>query len=79
MARGQRKPLEEKIAEKEELIQALQVRLKSEQAELETMYQEKRLRDLEGLSDMIRTSGLDTSEVAEALAAYIELRDREAS
>ena len=41
MARGQRKTIEEKIAEKEELILALRTRLKSEQLELETLYKEK--------------------------------------
>lgn len=35
MARGQRKSIEEKIAEKEELINAFKTRLKSEQGELE--------------------------------------------
>ena len=42
MARGQRKTVEEKIAEKEKLIQALKTRLKSEQGELDALYREKR-------------------------------------
>ena len=47
MARGQRKTVEEKIAEKEELIQALRIRLKSEQNELDLLYKEKRERELD--------------------------------
>ena len=40
MARGQRKTIEEKIAAKEELIEALTTRMESERRELEEMYQE---------------------------------------
>lgn len=79
MARGQRKSLEEKIMEKEELIQALQIRIKSEQTELEGMYQEKKLKDLEGLNDMIKTSGLNKTEVEEALTVYMQLKAQNAS
>ena len=45
MARGQRKTIEEKIAEKEEVIQALRTRIKSEQSELELLQKEKRDKD----------------------------------
>ena len=53
MARGQRKTLEEKIAAKVELIEALTTRLESEQRELEEMYQEKKRKELEVVSDII--------------------------
>ena len=79
MARGQRKSLEEKITEKEELISALQTRIKSEQNELEALYNEKRLKDLENLDDLIRTSGLSEYEVTEALESYIKLKEENAS
>ena len=39
MARGQRRTIEEKIADKEEIIRALQTRIKSEKEELEGLYQ----------------------------------------
>ncbi len=42
MARGQRKTVEEKIAEKEEVILTLRTKLKSEQSELDALYKEKR-------------------------------------
>ena len=47
MARGQRRTIEEKIAEKEELIASLRTRLKSEQSELDALYKEKKNRDLD--------------------------------
>lgn len=74
MARGQRKSIEEKIAEKEELIGALKTRLKSEQGELELLYKEKRERALDSLNQMIDSSGLELSEVSEVLQQYIESR-----
>ncbi len=72
MARGQRKSIEEKIAEKEEIISALKVRLKSEQGELDALHREKREKDLEGLNQMISESGLELNEAADILREYIE-------
>ena len=72
MARGQRKAVEEKIAEKEELVSALKTRLKSEQAELDALYREKREKDLEGLNQIIAESGLDLNEAADILRGYIQ-------
>lgn len=74
MARGQRKSIEEKIAEKEELIAALKIRLKSEQSELDALYKEKREKALDSLNQMIDSSGLELSEVSEVLQQYIESR-----
>lgn len=72
MARGQRKTVEEKIAEKEELILALRTRLKSEQSELEVLYKEKRDKDLEELNQLLTSSGLDLYEASEILQEYIQ-------
>ena len=74
MARGQRKAIEDKITEKEELIQALKTRLKAEQSELDALYKEKRDRDLEGLNQMIASSGLNLEEAASVLQEYIQAR-----
>lgn len=71
MARGQRKTIEEKIAEKEELILALRTRLKSEQSELETLYKEKRDKDLDGINQILEESGLNVDEASEILQEYI--------
>ncbi|MBD5547248.1 MAG: hypothetical protein HDQ97_07605 [Lachnospiraceae bacterium] len=72
MARGQRKTVEEKIAEKEELILALRTRLKSEQSELDALYKEKRDRDLEELSQLLEASGLNLEEASEILQEYVQ-------
>ena len=72
MARGQRKTIEEKISEKEELIQALRTRLKSEQNELHGLYREKRDRDLEGLNRLLEESGLNVDEASDILQEYLK-------
>ena len=42
MPRGQRKSLEEKIQAKQELINALNIRIESEERELEELFEQKR-------------------------------------
>ena len=79
MARGQRKTIEEKIAAKEELIEALATRMESEKRELEELHQEKRKKELEVVSDIIAESGLEPEEVAEVLQQYLENREEAAS
>ncbi len=79
MARGQRKTIEEKIAEKEKLIQALKTRLKSEQGELDALYREKRDRDLEGLNQILSDAGMDIDEASDILQSYIQNREEEQS
>ncbi len=79
MARGQRKTIEEKIAAKEELIEARATRMESEKRELEELYQEKRRKELEVVSDIIAESGLEPDEVAEVLQQYLENREAAAS
>lgn len=75
MARGPRKSIEEKIEAKVELIAALETRLESERRELEEMVREKKLKELEVVSDLIDESGLETSEVVEILKAYLSERE----
>lgn len=79
MARGQRKSIEEKITEKENLIKALQTRIQSEQKELDALYSDKKLKDLETIETMIKTSGLNEQEVTEALESYVRLKETNAS
>ena len=79
MARGQRKTIEEKIAAKEELIEALTTRMESERRELEEMYQEKRRKELEAVSEIIEEAGLEPEEVVEVLQQYLENRAEAAS
>lgn len=79
MARGQRKTLEEKIGAKQDLIAALQTRIESEKRELDELYEEKRKRELETVSDLIADAGLNPDEVAEVLKQYIDNRTANAS
>ena len=79
MARGQRKSIEEKIAAKEELIEALTTRLESEKRELEELCQEKKRKELEVVSDIIAESGLEPEEGAAVLQQYLENREEAAS
>ena len=72
MARGQRKTMEEKIAAKKELIEALMTRVESEKRELEELYQE-------AVSDIIEEAGLEPEEVAAVLQQYLENREEAAS
>ncbi|MDE5589192.1 MAG: hypothetical protein K2J60_08655 [Acetatifactor sp.] len=74
MARGQRKTLEEKITAKEELIEALMTRVESEKRELEELYQEKKMKELEVVSDLIADAGLQPDEVAAVLQQYLDSR-----
>lgn len=79
MARGQRKTLEEKIAAKQELIDALEVRMESERRELEELYGQKRRKELEAVSDLIEDAGLEPEEVVAVLQQYVESREAAAS
>lgn len=79
MARGQRKTMEEKIAAKKELIEALMTRVESEKRELDELYQEKKRKELEAVSDIIEEAGLEPEEVAAVLQQYLENREEAAS
>ena len=76
MARGQRKTIDEKITAKQGLIEALLTRVESEKRELEELYEEKRRKELETVSDLIEETGLSPEEVASLLQQYIDTRDK---
>lgn len=65
MPRGQRKPLDEKIQAKQELIIALQKRIDSETKELEELLQQKKYKELQIVSDMMENANLTSEEVTE--------------
>ncbi|MCH5275934.1 MAG: hypothetical protein J1E65_08835 [Lachnospiraceae bacterium] len=71
MARGQRKPIEEKIREKEELIASLKTRLQAEEKELSQMQKEKQLKELEALSEMLEEADMTVAEAREILEQHI--------
>lgn len=75
MPRGQRKTIDEKIAAKQELIEALMTRVESEQRELDELYQEKKQKELEAVSELIEEAGLSPEEVVGVLQQYLDNRD----
>ena len=79
MARGPKKTVEERIALKQELISALLTRIESEKKELEALYEEKRVKDLGTVNDLIVEAGLSAEEAREALQQYLDLRMANAS
>ena len=71
MARGQRKPIEEKIREKEEVIAALKARVASEEKELAELKKEKREKEMEAISFLLEESNLSIEEAKEILGQHI--------
>ena len=74
MARGQRKSIEEKIQAKQEVLNALLVRVESEKRELAELMEEKKRKELESVSAMIGDYGLAPEEVAMALQQFLDAR-----
>lgn len=72
MARGVRKPIEEKIRDKREVIEALKVRIQKETDELEELLKEERERNLEILSTFLAEANLSPEEATEILKERLE-------
>lgn len=72
MARGQRKSIEDKIKEKEELISSLQQRIKNETNELESLYKEKNEKDMECINQLIKTAHITPEEAVSIIKMHIE-------
>lgn len=60
-------------------MEAINQRLKNEQEELEALYKEKKIRDLENLDKMIKSYCLDESDVLEAIQTYAKVKNQAAS
>ena len=71
MARGQRRSIEEKIQQKQEVIDSLQVRLEHEREELEALISEQKQKEVETLYDFIKASNLDVCEATELLKQHL--------
>ncbi len=72
MARGQRKTIEEKIMEKEKVIESLKTRLKSEQRELDELNKEKRELDLKTLHDVLTEAKMTALDAADVIKEYLQ-------
>ncbi|MDE6845484.1 MAG: hypothetical protein K2J99_06920 [Lachnospiraceae bacterium] len=71
MARGQRKSIEEKIQQKQQVIDALETRIEHEREELEALISEQKQKEVESLYDFIKTSDLSVDEATEVLQQYV--------
>ena len=58
MARGVKKSLQEKIAQKEELIEALSTRIKKEKEELNELVEMQKMEELNELRIVVQKSGV---------------------
>lgn len=72
MARGVRKPIEEKIRDKKEVIASLKKRIQKENEELEELLKEERERNLEILSSFLTEVNLSPEEATEILKERLE-------
>lgn len=71
MARGQRRSIEEKIRQKQEIISGIELRLEHEREELEALVNEQKQREVETLYDFIKETNLDVQEATEILQQYV--------
>ena len=71
MARGQRRSIEEKIRQKQEIISGMELRLEHEREELEALISEQKQKEVEILHEFIKTSNLDVQEATEILQQYV--------
>ena len=72
MARGVRKSIDEKIADKQEIIDALEIRILKEKEELQMLVNEQRMARLESLEELIDSSNLSLDEVSEIIKQHVE-------
>lgn len=72
MARGVRKSIEEKIADKQEIITCLETRIVKEKEELQALINEQRMTRLESLEELIESSNLSLEEVTAILRQHVD-------
>ena len=71
MARGAKKSLQEKIAQKEELIEALTTRLKKEKEELNELTELQKMEELNELRLVVQKSGLEITDIIQMAQTQI--------
>lgn len=70
MARGQRKPIEEKIREKEAVIAGIRSKLQAEEKELAELKKEKRSREVEQITTMLKEVNISIDEAKAILEQH---------
>ena len=77
MARGPRKTIEDKIRDKEELIASLKVRIQSEEKELAELRREKRMKELEAITELLDDTGISVEEARAVLERHaVEMQEQ---
>ena len=71
MPKGQRRSIEEKIRQKQEVIGALEVRMEHERKELEDLVNEQKKKEVDVLYDFIKASELCVNEAIEILKQHV--------
>lgn len=70
MARGQRKPIEQKIEEKQKIIDSLEIRIEKEKEELQELLSEQKWAKLEEIGAIIENANLSMEEVEKILSEH---------
>ena len=70
MARGQRKPIEQKIEEKQKVIDSLEIRIEKEREELQELLNEQKWAKLEEIGAIIESSNLSMEEGEKILSEH---------
>lgn len=70
MARGQRKPIEQKIEEKQKVIDSLEIRIEKEREELAELLNEQKWAKLEEIGTIIENFNLSMEEVEKILSEH---------
>lgn len=77
MARGPRKTIEDKIRDKVELIESLKIRIQSEERELSQLRQEKKMKELEAITEFLDDTGISAAQAREVLERHVsELQEQ---
>jgi len=71
MARGQRRSIEEKIQQKQDVIDALETRIDHERKALEALISEQKQKEVEILNEFIKASNLGVYKATEVLKQYV--------
>lgn len=70
MARGPKKTMEQKIEEKKNIIDSLELRIEKEKEELQELLEEQKLMKLEEIGTIIENANLSIEEAEKILSEY---------
>ena len=71
MPRGKKRTIEDKIQAQQEIVDALAIRIRKEKDELDALYNEKKLQDVESLYSFILNAELSPDEAISILQTQV--------